>query len=244
MQKLFFIPFIFLSVLLSAQEKGISLVEIWPKDAFLKIDGEVIDISKKEVRFELEKKLGDYPIEIWAPGYEVVNDEISFNEIPSGYGKKLKTRTPNYLAYRKQMYEHYKRIGFMGALIGVNAAGLIVVYDVKTRKELSDLRNYTEDLRMEQVNLVAATELERNRAKFDEAKLAYESLREGLYKRYAIGFSTVALSSIGSAFIIKSLMKKNKIKPIFESEDNPFVLEDLKINMGENFYSFQAIYKF
>lgn len=231
-------------MLLSAQEKGTSLVEIWPKDAFLKIDGEIIDISKQQVRFELEKNLGEYKIEIWAPGYEVFQDKINFKELPTGYGKKLKKRSQNYLVYRNQMFERYKRIGFMTGLIGVNVAGLIVVYDVNTRNELSDLRTSTENLRMQQVNLVAATELERNRAKFDEAKLEYETLREGLYKRYAIGFSTVALSSIGSAFIIKSLMKKNKIKPIFESEDNPFVLQDLKINMRENFYSFQAIYNF
>ncbi len=227
----------------SAQEV---LMRVFPNDAILKIDNQLIIIEDQPTPFKLKLKPGKYPLEIWASQYEVFRDTLVVKEKTMSYSKKLTERIPSYITYQKEKKANNEkkilRIGGTIALVALNVGGFY--YSINSQSKIKDLEQEAERLQVLHQNLALPNSFELNRRNYDAVLEEYDQERKKIYLRRSIGIPLSCISTYFSQKIIRKLWSKKLSKPVLTEDKNPFVFNGLEINNLDASYQFTLNFKF
>jgi len=216
------------------QNNGKVKLNIVPSFSYLKINDKIIKVSEQKI---IELNEGLYPVQIWAPKMKMIDDtlEVKANETII-YNKGLKTLSPDYKDYRKQLRKYRlnkaKPYGLAGLVLGGSIGGYFLFNQQK--KAVQNLQNEA---------LIATLTYENAVVNIDIAKANYEE-KVTEFNRGKTTYNTSLLVSIAgmaaltsfSVIQIRKNRKKSGDKPIYQ-EKNPFVLGKTEITPTLNYQS-------
>jgi hypothetical protein len=224
--------FTFVSLFLYAQDK--INFNIQPKNATIRIDGQLIQKANKET-FTLELKSGTHTIEIWAPEFELFIDEFTVNpDKENTYSKGLLTQSEGFKAYKSKLKKYNSAkfsniLSTIGAVAG-NAAMYYVIWDGGKVKDLNEMEARLEIAQNSFTEAVHPDDIQMIRANFDQTKASYNEQVKSLNTRRAIGIPIGMGVSALSYMLLKK--KKKPEKPTYNPE-NPLVLNNINLNMNQ-----------
>lgn len=207
---------------------------IQPADAFVRIDGQLIDKEKKQ-SFTVDLSSGNHTIEIWAPEFELFTEEFLVSaDTENTYNKGLLEQSTAFKEYKSKLkkYNGEKFTSILSTVgaIGGNAVMYYLIWDGGKVNDLKELEQRLEIAQNSFAQTVHPDDIQMTRSQFDQNKTSYNDQVKKLNTRRAIGIPVGAAVSFLSYKLLKK--KKKTEKPSYNPE-NPLVLNTLNLNMNQ-----------
>ena len=219
---------VFSLFILSGQETGEVLFNVYPNNALVKINEQVYKVSDQKTVTLVE---GQHKIQVWAPKMEVYEEVIN---IVAGekfiYKKGLSVLAPKYEAFREENSKiNFKKLINTSAdilIIGLNIGATYYVFSESPGR----LDRYKKDAINAQEryqNALLYSELEDAENDYNIAKDQYDSGKNN-HNKLEIPF--LALTYGLSTYYLIRRLKKGKIQRPKYEEQNPFANALLKVS--------------
>lgn len=221
----------------NAQDVEKLYITVSPYATIMKINGDTIALKKENQPYVLELEKGTYPVELWAPGYEIIRDTLTIKETASNkyankYAKRLTVKTPEFKAFEELNIIYNKEVKSKkrkkGALIAVNALLTYYIVDgdrfrIKKQEKIANdaYKNYLISTRL--------SDLEEEFERYGNAQKKHNDIVKFAKTKLIVGVPVLLGAYIGTWFQIKKINKKPlPVKPVF-SPKNPFVGSTIKL---------------
>jgi hypothetical protein len=196
---------------------------IVPKGAFVRINGEVLNLSEKN---SITLPAGTYEAEIWAPRFEVVNKTI---ELTAGRNEAvnlgLKVFTDGFSKYREKISKYNtdrlsRRLGG-GSLVAANAALAYFMFGSQYRKgkKIEDRIAKFQGAYADNTSFIGFGFI---RDQYNMALEEHREIKDRHDVRTKIGIPLVGLTAAAATYFFYRQSKQKLVKPKFIPA-NPFV---------------------
>lgn len=220
-------------------------MRIYPNDAFLKIDTQLINVSKQPEPFVLKLEPGNYPLEIWASSFEIFRDTLVVDANTHRYTKTLTNRSALFEIYKTERNDYTNsRLKRTGITAGLVVANLGALYLCVSNNRLNGLEEDAARLQVQHLNLALPASLEANRAAYEAVNDKYKKERTVVYLKRSVGVPLVLLSSYFSYKFLKKIRAKKLEEPQLRPDKNPFVFNGLEINTINSAYHLGLTFRF
>lgn len=207
---------------LSAQDGSIKFT-ISPKDAFVRIDGNVLEVSKQNT---LRLVPGNYEIEVWAPRFEIFKQTIT---ITAGeqldYRKGLTILATDFGDYREtdDVYRKAKlnRNITLGSILLANAI-TTVSYRLGLESNIDGLKKQADEARRNYERAIDQFSIDLYANAYATLRAEYNAEIKRRDNFTKIATPALLLSYGVSAFFVVKLLSKKIDKPSYAPE-NPFL---------------------
>ncbi|MTB53441.1 PEGA domain-containing protein [Lewinella sp. W8] len=207
---------------LFSQATGKVVFEITPGNAIVKVDGKTISIENQK---EVSLPAGTYPIEVWAPRFEVFPAEVVVKPDETTYFRKgLTTQSPRYLEHVEAVRIHNNKmlarrivdVGLVGGTVALAYLGT-----QGNRKEVDRLADLMSN-RAAAYRLVAEIEeINQIREEYDLAVADYQDAVEVHNNRTVLYLSAAGVMAGATIVYFIKKGKKTMKRPVYEPQ-NPF----------------------
>lgn len=207
-----------------AQVDGTIKLVISPKDAFVRIDGKVVEVSKENT---LRLPAGEHEIEIWAPRFEVFKEVVTISPGKElDYRKGLTVLNNSYNDYREtgKIYRKAKleRNLTIGGIIVANAI-TTVMYQSFTTTSIDRKKKNAEEVQRAYDLAVEPDQVTRFENQYNTAKEEYEQAvdRGNSIRKFG---TPLLIAGYGlSAYFLVKIIKKKTNRPGDFTPENPFL---------------------
>ncbi len=229
MKEFLFLFLVFNLFYLQGQTLQTVKFEILPSNALVKVDNQVIDLSKRNT---LDLSPGEYQIEIWAPEFTVLSKTILVKTGETLVVREgLRDLSDSFAAYRleRQQYSNttLKRNIAGGAVVGFFGAITYVALTGKN-KELNRLENLIENRRDAYFSAVSTVDISVFSEQYTNAVTEYEDVEQQHNSVVTLAAAGSILTAAGAFFYFKKKRKSRPEKPLFVPE-NPFVYQSPRL---------------
>ena len=181
-----------------------------PKDAFVRINGEVFDL-KKQQRISLEE--GTYSVEIWAPRFATVKKEIKVTSSrPLIVKEGLKQTAASFDDYQERIAEHngkrFRQNLRDGTVLGL-FAGFTTVALTGRRAKLRKLEDEVGLRRAAYASAVSLNQIENVTQVYNDVVNEYEET-EASHNLLVV--STGVLAALTAAFAVRHFTAKTRYR--------------------------------
>lgn len=207
--------------LLSAQSDGVLNANISPKDALLKVAGEIYD---QEAARSVTLSPGEYIVEIWAPRFATFRDTVV---VPAGgrvtYSKGLTVFSEDFKAFREAEREiagnkTWRNLSMVG-LVGLSAGATFLAINGNNKQDEHIASAELANRRIERS--INPLELELATNEYNTAKDDYDQARS----QAVLGTVVAVAGWAGTAYyFIRQLRKKKIARPQYQPKD-PFTFQ-------------------
>lgn len=197
-------------------------IAVRPHTTLMKINNDTIALTSERKIYQMGLKPGLCPIELWAPGYNLIKDTIDIIEGSlNKYAKLLVEKTPEFEEYERLDKEYTKQVRIKKRKkAGLITLGVLFSYYV-VDSERSRIMKYRRKADRAYNNYISAAvpsilELEYNN--YLDAQENHNKAVMSSKNRLKIGIPLVILASVGTLLQIKKINKKKlPEKPVFEA---------------------------
>jgi PEGA domain. len=221
----------------NAQDLEKLYITVNPPGSIMSINGSTISLNKDNQPYSLELKKGTYPIELWAPGYELVKDtivikETTINKYTNKYAKLLTVKTPEFENFEKLDHIYNKKVkGKRNKKIGLITLNALLTYYVLDgdRFRINKFETRANNAYNEYISAVDQSNLEEEFNKYNVAQKKHNDIVDFAKTKLIVGIPVLIGTYIGTWITIKKINKKPlPVKPVFNPK-NPFVGSTLKL---------------
>jgi len=201
---------------------------ILPRTAFVKVDGQLLDLSKKK---SVKLSPGQYTVEVWAPEFEVLKESIQVEAgKPLSVNLGLKTQSSAYKEYSNARTRYntavLKRTLKDGTFVLVTG-GLTYAALTGRKGKLNELEDLINNRSSAYDLAVQPDRIESITSQYNQAVTDYEDTQKTHNTIVTVTSVLAVASSVASYFYFKSEGRKKLVKPVF-SADNPLAAKSLQ----------------
>lgn len=219
---------IFILTSISVQsQSGELCMTINPLNSFVKIRGEVIDLSKEQFPYCLKMPVGKYELEIWSSGFDIHKKMVEIKpEKTTQFRLGLHQLSSEFKSYKSELKDYHnlmiKRNLGMGVLFAVDVGVTIYTVNVFRGTYIQDAENRLNQSKDAYSLAITEEEISIAVEDYELASSAYNDERKKQNRRLAIAIPSMIAAYGITLWSIKKQKKNKPIKPIFNSA-NPLI---------------------
>lgn len=208
-------------------QNGELCLTIVPANSFVKISGNLVDLSKVGMPHCISLPVGKHKVEVWSEGFEIHEKEIEVKaNDKTNLNMGLNQLSPAYEIYQDELTKYHKtrlkRNLEMGFLSVVDIGITIYAVNVYRGKKIKDSETALELAEKGYESAISVEELAERRFIYQEARTKYNDEIPKHNRRLAVATTSI-LAAYGLTYWAIQKQKKNKPKkPVFNSV-NPLV---------------------